>query len=55
MSNFMKTRPVGAEVFYADGRTDRHDEVNSRLSQLRESAVQRIRLLLWTKVNMPCV
>jgi hypothetical protein len=22
MSNFMKIRPVGAELFYADGRTD---------------------------------
>jgi hypothetical protein len=32
MSNFMKIRPVGAELFHADGRTDtaRHDEVNSR-------------------------
>jgi len=23
MSNFMKMRPVGAELFHADGRTDR--------------------------------
>jgi len=23
ISNFMKTRPVGAELFHADGRTDR--------------------------------
>jgi hypothetical protein len=30
MSNFMKIRPVGAELFHADGRTDRHDEANSR-------------------------
>jgi len=26
----MKILPVGAELFYADGRTDRHDEANSR-------------------------
>jgi len=26
--NFMKIRPVGNELFHADGRTDRHDEVN---------------------------
>jgi len=30
----MKIRPVGAELFHADiqtdGRTDRHDEANSR-------------------------
>jgi hypothetical protein len=25
----MKIRPVGAELFHADGRTDRHDEANS--------------------------
>jgi hypothetical protein len=32
----MKTRPVGAELFHADGQkdTDRHDETNSRFSQL---------------------
>jgi len=23
-------RPVGAELFHADGRTDRHDEANRR-------------------------
>ena len=25
MSTFIKIRPVGAELFYADGRTDGHD------------------------------
>jgi len=42
----MKIRPVGAELFYADGqtggredgRTDRHDEVNSRFLQCCEGA-----------------
>ena len=29
-SDFMKIRPVGAELFRADGQTDRHDEANSR-------------------------
>ena len=24
--NFMKIRPVGADLFHADGRTDRNDE-----------------------------
>jgi hypothetical protein len=24
--NFMKIRPVGAALFHADGKTDRHDE-----------------------------
>jgi len=26
----MKIRPVGAELFHVDGRTDRHDEANIR-------------------------
>jgi len=30
----MKIRPVAAELFHADGRTDRHDEAISRLSQI---------------------
>jgi len=29
----MKIRPVGAELFHTDGRTDRHDEAHSRFSQ----------------------
>jgi len=34
----MKIRPVGAEIFDADRRTDRHDEANSRFSQFCEHA-----------------
>jgi hypothetical protein len=34
----MKIRPVGAELLYADGQTDRHDEANSRFSQFCERA-----------------
>ena len=36
--NLMKIGPVGAEFFHADGQTDRHDEANSRFSQICESA-----------------
>ena len=36
ISRFIKIRPVGAELFYADretdGRTDGHDEANTRFS-----------------------
>ena len=32
-SNLMKIRPVDAELFHADGRTDRHDEANICFSQ----------------------
>jgi len=39
ISNFMKVHPVGAEVFLADRRKDRYDEVNSRLSQFCESVL----------------
>jgi hypothetical protein len=38
MSNFMKIRRVGAELFHADRRTVRHDEANSRFPQFYESA-----------------
>jgi len=38
----MKIRPVGAELFHADGqtdgRTDTHDETNSRFSPFCERA-----------------
>jgi hypothetical protein len=30
LSNFMKIRPVGAELFHVDGQPDRHDEANNR-------------------------
>jgi hypothetical protein len=33
MSNFVKIRAVGAELFRENGETDRHDETNSRFSQ----------------------
>jgi len=44
MSNCMKIFPVGAELFRADGRTDRqaesdvHDEANSVFSRFCEHA-----------------
>jgi len=34
----MKIRPVGAQLFHTDGRTDRHNEANSRFSQFFERA-----------------
>ena len=33
----MKICPVRAELFHADGHTDRHDEANSRFSQFCET------------------
>ena len=38
MSNFIKFRPVGAELFHADRPSDGHDEASSRFSQFCESA-----------------
>jgi hypothetical protein len=42
ISNLMKIRQVGAQMFHVDGRTDgwrdRYDNVNSRLSQFCERA-----------------
>jgi len=37
-SNCMNIRPLGAELFHADRRTDRHDEANSNFSQFCEGA-----------------
>ena len=34
----MQIRAVGAELFHADRRTDRHNVANSRFSQFYESA-----------------
>jgi hypothetical protein len=39
----MKIYPVTAEMFHVEGRTDRHDEANSRFSQFCESALKRER------------
>jgi hypothetical protein len=36
--NLMKIRPVEAELFHADGRTDTHDEDNSRFLKFCERA-----------------
>jgi len=33
ISNFVKILSMGAELFHADKRTDRHDEANNRSSQ----------------------
>jgi len=37
----MKIRPVGADLFHADRRTDRHDEANSNFSQFCERTYKR--------------
>ena len=34
----MKIRPVGAELFHADRRMDKHDEANSHFGQFCERA-----------------
>jgi len=31
----MKTDPMGAELFHAEGQTDRHVEANGRISRRR--------------------
>ena len=36
----MKIRPVGAELFYSLGQTDKHDEANSRFSQFCEKRLK---------------
>jgi hypothetical protein len=36
--NFIKIHPVGAKLFHAEGRVDRHDEANNRFSQFCKRA-----------------
>jgi hypothetical protein len=38
VSNFMKSRPEGADLFHAHRQTDRHDEDDSRFSKFSERA-----------------
>jgi hypothetical protein len=38
MPNFQKIRQVGAELLHAGGRTDTHDDANSRFPQFGERA-----------------
>jgi hypothetical protein len=33
VSNFMKIRPVGAELFHTKGQIDKHDRANSHFSR----------------------
>jgi hypothetical protein len=40
-ASFTKTRPVGDELFDAEGQTDGHDEVNSHFSQFCERAYNK--------------
>ena len=40
MSNFMKIRPVGPELYHAGRRTGRHDEANGRFWQYCEHALK---------------
>jgi len=41
MPNFMKIRPVKAQLFPDDGEKGSHDEANSRLSQYCERVYSR--------------
>jgi len=38
VSNFIKIRPVGSELFHACGRTDKHDEANSHFSNFAKAS-----------------
>ena len=49
ISNFTKVCPMGAELFHADGQTDRHDEANSCFSKICEG-VKGTREM-WTEDN----
>jgi len=41
----MKNRPVVAELFHADGQTDRHDEANNRFFAILRMCLKTNRLI----------
>ena len=49
MSNFMKIRPLGAELFHADTRTDRREKANSRFPQFCERGQIKLKATGLTK------
>ena len=38
----MKIRPVGAELFHTDGRTDRHDERDSLFRNFASAPLKKV-------------
>jgi len=38
----MKIRPAAAELYYADGRTDKHDEAMNGFSKLCEKCLKML-------------
>jgi len=52
MTNIMKIRLVGAELFHADRRTDGHDEENSRFSQFCECSWKDLNLFTFPASNL---
>ena len=40
----MKIRPVGAELFHADGVTDRYDEANGRFNEILRTRLKTQRM-----------
>jgi hypothetical protein len=55
MSNIMKIHPVGANLFHADGQTDRHDEANSHILKFCECLYFTIIGFRVIKLNTVCV
>ena len=50
----MKIRPVTAELFRAVGRTDGHDEANSRFSQFFLTIPKASQLMLYGEIISVC-
>jgi hypothetical protein len=52
MSKFMTIRPVGAEMFHAEWRTEGHDGVNSDFSQFCVGAYKKpLPFYLWSIIK----
>jgi len=49
ISNFMKLRPVGAQLFHVAGETDRHDKANRRFRNFANAPknARQCTILIW--------
>jgi hypothetical protein len=54
ISSFIKIQSVGAKLFHADRRIDKHGDANSRFSQVYESAYKSVLILSFLPFKVLC-
>jgi len=54
ITNFMKIRPVRAELFYADRQTDRHDKAIVAFRNFRKAPKNALNTQIVRALRSPC-